>query len=79
MLIWALIVFMAGQNNVPRSAILSYGVIAAVAIWASRMAAAWFLKTVRVGRAPKFYRERKAVLVDARVRPGSNCVTLTPF
>lgn len=61
-LIWALIVFMAGQNNVPRSAILSYGVIAAVAIWASRMAAAWFLKTVGIA-VPKFYRERKAVLI----------------
>lgn len=44
-LIWSLLVFMSGQLGTPRSAIISYGVFATVAMIAIRYAVAWFLRS----------------------------------
>jgi len=42
-LVWALLVFMAGQHGTPRSVILSYGAFAAIAVIAIRYVVARFL------------------------------------
>jgi FlaA1/EpsC-like NDP-sugar epimerase len=47
-LIWALLVFMTGQQGVPRSAIVLYGVLGSFVIIASRHVAAWILKSAGI-------------------------------
>jgi FlaA1/EpsC-like NDP-sugar epimerase len=47
-LVWALIVFMSGQQGVPRSSIVLYGLVATAGIIASRHAAAWVLKSAGI-------------------------------
>ncbi|MEZ5899320.1 MAG: nucleoside-diphosphate sugar epimerase/dehydratase [Hyphomicrobiaceae bacterium] len=44
-LIWSLLVFMAGQHGTPRSVILSYGVFAAIAVIGIRYVVARFLQS----------------------------------
>ena len=44
-LVWALLVFMTGQQGVPRSAIFLYAVAGTVGVVASRHFAAWLLKS----------------------------------
>ncbi len=44
-LIWALLVFMSGQLGIPRSVVISYGVIGSLVIVASRYVVGWMLKT----------------------------------
>lgn len=62
MLVWALVVFMSGQNNVPRSVILTYGLVGALAIWVSRQMAGLFLKKVGI-EVPRYYATRSPVLI----------------
>jgi FlaA1/EpsC-like NDP-sugar epimerase len=47
-LVWSLLVFMTGQQGVPRSAIILYAVFGTIAIVISRHFAAWVLKSVGV-------------------------------
>lgn len=61
-LLWSLLVFMSGQNNVPRTVILGYAAGAALAVWASRKAAASYLRSVGVKVRP-VKRELKPVLI----------------
>ena len=61
-LLWALLVFMAGQNNVPRSVILAFGVFGGFGIWVSRQAAAWFLKTAGI-RVPSIPAQQSKVII----------------
>ncbi len=44
-LIWALLVFMSGQLGIPRSVVISYGVIGSIVIIVSRYIVGWMLKT----------------------------------
>jgi FlaA1/EpsC-like NDP-sugar epimerase len=63
-LVWALVVFMSGQQGVPRSAIMSYAAIGTISIIASRNGFTWLLKNsgvsaiIQLGEAP-----RKRVLI----------------
>ena len=52
-LVWSLLVFMAGQLGTPRSVILSYGVVAATAIILIRHVIARFLRSSGI-ELPKF-------------------------
>ncbi len=61
-LVWGMLVFMSGQNNVPRSSILTYGLFGALGIWGSRQLAGVFLKTVGI-RVPKFHDHRVPVVI----------------
>ena len=63
-LIWSLVVFMAGQLGTPRSVIIGFGVISAGAIALSRHLAAWFLKTSGI-TLPKYKpgEERHSVII----------------
>ncbi|MEQ1696304.1 MAG: nucleoside-diphosphate sugar epimerase/dehydratase [Hyphomicrobiaceae bacterium] len=47
-LIWALLVFMSGQEGVPRSAIMMYALFGTLAILVSRHVSAWLLKSAGV-------------------------------
>jgi FlaA1/EpsC-like NDP-sugar epimerase len=47
-LVWSLIVFMTGQQGVPRSSIVLYGVFGSLVIIASRHFAAWLLRSAGV-------------------------------
>ena len=47
-LIWALLVFMSGQEGVPRSAIMLYALFGTLAILGSRHVSAWMLKSAGV-------------------------------
>ena len=47
-LIWSLIVFMNGQQGVPRSTIVLYGIMATAVIIASRHFSAWVLKSAGI-------------------------------
>lgn len=71
-LIWALIVFMFGQQGIPRTVILSYGIIGAVFVTASRQLAGLLLKSVgiRIPRLPLDI-ERKPVLIYGAGQLGS--------
>ena len=60
-LVWALLVFLAGQQNVPRLVILAFGVFGGFGIWVSREAAGWFLKVAGI-RVPMI-REQQAKVV----------------
>ncbi|MDX2287375.1 MAG: nucleoside-diphosphate sugar epimerase/dehydratase [Hyphomicrobiaceae bacterium] len=63
-LVWSLIVFMAGQLGTPRIVILTYGIASAIIIVASRQLAGLLLRTVGIKyptRAVDF--ERKPVLI----------------
>ncbi len=44
-LIWALLVFMSGQLGIPRSVVISYGLLGSLVVIASRHAVGWMLKT----------------------------------
>ena len=44
-LIWSLLVFMSGQLGVPRSVVISYGIIGSLVVIASRYVVGWMLKT----------------------------------
>lgn len=63
-LIWSLLVFMSGQLGVPRSVVISYGIIAALFIIASRFAIGVVLLSAGI-RMPLMPRERprKAALI----------------
>jgi len=71
-LIWALVVFMSGQHGIPRTVILTYGVIGAVFVTASRQLAGLLLKSVgiRIPRLPLDI-ERKPVLIYGAGQLGS--------
>jgi FlaA1/EpsC-like NDP-sugar epimerase len=51
-LLWALIVFMSGQQGVPRSSIVAYALAGTAVIIASRHFAAWLLKSAGVALPP---------------------------
>ena len=53
-LIWSLLVFMSGQHGVPRTVILSYGVLATLLIMANREVAAMLLQSagIRISKRP---------------------------
>ena len=63
-LIWALLVFMLGQQGIPRSVIIAYGLAASAAIVGSRQLAALLLKSVgiKLPRLPLDV-ERRSVLI----------------
>ena len=44
-LVWALVVFMSGQQGVPRSAVITYGFASIAAVMLSRQLLAWMLKS----------------------------------
>ena len=44
-LIWALLVFMSGQLGIPRSVVISYGLLGSLVVIASRHVVGWMLKT----------------------------------
>ena len=63
-LIWALIVFMSGQHGVPRTVIVGFGLLAALAISASRQAMGLFLRSVGIPLPPApLDGDRKPVLI----------------
>ena len=43
-LLWALVLLMAGAVYMPRSSVILYGLLASALIWASRQLAGWVLK-----------------------------------
>jgi FlaA1/EpsC-like NDP-sugar epimerase len=51
-LVWALIVFMSGQQGVPRSSVVLYALAGTAVIIASRHLAAWVLKSAGIVLAP---------------------------
>jgi FlaA1/EpsC-like NDP-sugar epimerase len=63
-LIWALVVFMSGQLGVPRTVIITYGLVSVLAIIATRHAAGLLLKSagIRLPRAG-VDKERRPVLI----------------
>ncbi len=63
-LIWSLLVFMSGQLGVPRTVVISYGIIGALFIIASRYAIGVVLLSAGI-RIPLMPRERprKAALI----------------
>jgi FlaA1/EpsC-like NDP-sugar epimerase len=61
-LVWTLAVFMVGQNNVPRSVILAFGIFGGFVIWVSRQAAAGFLKTAGI-RVPTIPGQQAKVII----------------
>lgn len=71
-LIWALIVFMTGQHGIPRTVILTYGLIGAIFVTAIRQLAGLILKSVgiRIPRLPLDI-ERKPVLIYGAGQLGS--------
>lgn len=71
-LIWALVVFMFGQHGIPRTVILTYGVIGAVFVTASRQLAGLLLKSVGISipRLPLDI-ERTPVLIYGAGQLGS--------
>ncbi len=70
-LIWSQIVFMSGQLGIPRSVILIYGFIAALAVTASRHFAAWLLKSSGIS-LPRLNDEsqRYPVIIYGATQPG---------
>ncbi|MCV0370265.1 nucleoside-diphosphate sugar epimerase/dehydratase [Filomicrobium sp.] len=64
MLIWAMAVFMLGQHGIPRTVILVYGVLGALAVSASRQIAGLFLQSIGI-TIPKLPidMDRKLVLI----------------
>ena len=72
MLIWALMVFMMGQQGIPRTVILIYGLLGAIGITASRQLAGLLLKSVgiHVPRIP-LDMDRKPVLIYGAGQLGS--------
>lgn len=44
-LIWSLLVFMSGQLGIPRSVVISYGLLGSLVVIASRYVVGWMLKT----------------------------------
>ncbi len=64
-LIWSLLVFMSGQLGVPRSVVISYGVIGATFIIASRYLIGLVLMSagIRMPLMPRVERPRKAALI----------------
>ena len=44
-LIWALLVFMSGQLGIPRSVVISYGLLGSLVVIVSRHVVGWMLKT----------------------------------
>ena len=63
-LIWALVVFMSGQLGVPRTVIITYGLVATLAIIATRQAAGLLLKSAGI-RLPRMGvdKERRPVVI----------------
>jgi FlaA1/EpsC-like NDP-sugar epimerase len=61
-LIWSLLVFMSGQQGIPRSVVFTYGIAAALAITASRQVMAWLLKSAGID-TDRLGRDRKFVLI----------------
>lgn len=70
-LLWSQIVFMSGQLGIPRSVILIYGIVAALAITASRHLGAWLLKTSGIV-LPKYRedKQRHAVIIYGASQAG---------
>ena len=63
-LVWSLTIFMSGQLGVPRSVILSYGVLSIVATLASRHVIGWFLNAAAPNVAMlASTKERHAVII----------------
>lgn len=65
MLIWAMVVFMTGQHGIPRTVILTYGVVGALFVSASRKIAGLFLQRIGIPipDLPLDMEERKRVLI----------------
>ncbi len=63
-LIWALIVFMFGQQGIPRTVIMFYGIMGAATLVISRHMIGWGLKNYGI-RLPKFEanKDRTAILI----------------
>lgn len=66
-LIWSLVVFMAGQYGVPRTVVLGYGVLATLFIMANREIAALLLQSagIRISRLPTETARQSVIIYGA--------------
>ena len=70
-LVWSLLVFMGGQYGIPRSVIISYGVLSAIAIMLSRHAIAWVLKAAGIAlERIDSIKDRHGVIIYGAGPPG---------
>lgn len=70
-LMWALVVFMLGQNGIPRSVVISFVIFAAMGVTLSRHMLGWVLRSQGI-RIPRFdpTKERHAVLIYGAAQTG---------
>jgi len=70
-LIWALVVFMFGQQGIPRTVIMFYGIMGAATLVISRHLIGWGLRNYGI-KLPKFEagKDRTAILIYGAGHPG---------
>lgn len=73
MTVWALVVFMTGQNGIPRTVILAYGIMSFVGITASRQIAGMILRGagIPIPKLPVDLR-KKSILIYGAGQTGSH-------
>jgi FlaA1/EpsC-like NDP-sugar epimerase len=69
-LIWAFVVFLSGQQGVPRIALFIYAVTGVAGVWASRQLAGWLLKAAGVEMTARPELTRLPVIVYGASQPG---------
>jgi FlaA1/EpsC-like NDP-sugar epimerase len=62
-LFWALFVLLSGVAGMPRSVVVTYPILAAAFVWATRQTAGWLLKRAGIEQPPIVREDAKRVLI----------------